>query len=326
MKKILFEKRELLLFATLVVFVSSGYLLIQTSTSFQNGDFELGNLDGWSYDGQVAVVSVGTDAATDNHLQRVAEGQYSAMVGDDVPWMSNDENQESYMEQTIQLQQSISSDTVLEFAYAVVANDPPDHPDTDKPRFRVLVSDLSSNKLLLDTEYLYTNQTSNDWYLGAGSTNSVWNQPYYTLAGDRWVFRPWKLESIPLSGLEGHVLTIRFEVRDCNYGAHAIYGLLDRVRIGRPSNSNLPDLEGDPQQAIYVNPPFWAPLLHWLEQWGIIWLCCLIPLLLLGLILYMLLRRKPRVQEDFMYVNTPEEKKVEPKISGGIRKNMDDDK
>ncbi len=326
MKKISFKKREMLSFAVLVVFASSGFLSLQTSTSFQNGDFELGNLDGWSYDGQVVIVSVGTDASTDNHLQRVAEGQYSAMVGDEVPWMSAEEYQESYMEQTIQLSQSISSDTVLEFAYAVVANDPPDHPDTDKPRFRVLVSDLNSNKLLLDTEYLYTSQTSNDWYLGAGSTNPVWNQPYYTLAGDRWVFRPWKLVSIPLSGLDGHQLTIRFEVRDCNYGAHAIYGLLDSVRIGSPSNMTLPDLQGDPQQAVYIAPPFWAPLLHWFEQLGAIWLCCLLPLLLLGLLLYKMFKRKPRPQPDPIYSHVTDEKKPEPKITGGIRKKMDDTK
>lgn len=319
MTKTSFGKSKVVLFAVLVVIANSGFLFFQTSTDFKNGDFELGNLDGWSHDGQVTVVSVGTDASTNNHLQRVAEGQYSAMVGDDVPWMSNDENQDSYLEQTIQLPQSIASGTVLEFAYAVVANDPPDHPDTDKPRFRVLVSDSNTNKLLLDTEYLYTSQTSKDWYLGAGSTNPVWNQPYYTLAGDRWVFRPWKLESISLSGLDGHVLTIRFEVRDCNYGAHAIYGLLDGVRIGSPANLTLPDLQGDPQQAVYVDPPFWAPLLHWLEQWGIIWLCCLLPILLLLGLLWLFLSRprsRPRISGGFGS-GYQQKVKIPKKNSGG---------
>lgn len=303
MKKKSFEKRDLLIFAILVLFASSGFLLLQVSTDFQNGDFELGTLDGWSYDGQVAVITAGTDSVTDDHLQRVAEGQYSAMIGDQVPWMGSSEDQESSMEQAIQLPQSVSSDSVLEFAYAVVANDPPDHPDTDKPRFRVLVSDLTSNKILLDTDYSYTSQTSKDWYLGAGSTNQIWNQPYYKLAGDRWVFRPWKLVKISLVGLSGHELNIHFEVRDCNYGAHAIYGFLDGVHVGSPSNIKLPDLQGDPQQAVYIEPPFWAPFLFWLERWGLIWLCCLIPLLLVFLLLLLFFKRKRRTRQPVMTIH-----------------------
>ena len=327
MKKVANNNLRILSFVILMTFVSSGFRFTQATDSLKNGGFESGDLDGWTYDGQVTVVTFGTDSFTDNHLQMVAEGQYSAMISDGVPWMGDEKFQESYLEQSIQLPDSMPKGTVLEFAYAVVANDPPDHPDIEKPRFRVFVSDLTSNnQTLLDTEYLYTSQTSKEWYLGAGSNNPIWNQPYYMLAGDRWVFRPWKLESIPLSDLEGHLLTIRFEVRDCNYGAHAIYGLLDGVSIGQPSDINLPDLEGDPQQAVYLSPPFWAPILHWLEQLGVVWLCCLLPLLLLGLLLYKLFKRKPRSQGEIFFASPPEEKTEGPKIAGGIRKKMDDDK
>ena len=154
------------------------------------------------------------------------------------------------------------------------------------------MQDLTANQTLMDTQYLYTSQSSKDWYLGSGASNQVWNQPYYAMASDRWVFRPWKQVSVPLSGLGGHQVNIRFEVRDCNYGAHAIYGYLDDVRVGSPEDKKMPDLQGNPQQAIYIAPPFWAPILFWFEQWGLTWLCCLIPLLLLLLLLWLLFRKR----------------------------------
>lgn len=289
-----------------------------------NGDFESGTLNGWNTAGQISISTTGLDPTTDNVMERVAQGQYSAQIGDETPWMGGTDQQSS-MDQVIQLPQNLPSGSVLEFVYAVVANDPPDHPESDKPRFRILVNDTTSDQLLLDTEYLYTSQTSKDWYLGTGASNQVWNQPYYMLAGDRWVFRPWKLVSIPLSGLNGHELTIRFEVRDCNYGAHAIYGLLDNVRVGSPSNDKLPALQGNPQQAVYIAPPIWAPILHWFETWGIIWACCLIPLLILGSLLFMLLRRRTRPRMESTFYPIPSEKEPESKITGGIRKKLDDE-
>lgn len=315
------------------IFVALTIFLITTAATFSsvldgfitNGDFESGNLDGWKTSGQTSVSAAGLDPITNNALERVAEGQYSAMIGDEIPWMGESAEQQSSLEQVIQLPSSLPSDSVLEFVYAVVANDPPDHPESDKPRFRVSVSDLTSDKLLLDTEYLYTSQTSKDWYLGTGASNQIWNQPYYMLAGDRWVFRPWKIVTVPLMGLGGHQLLIRFEIRDCNYGAHAIYGLLDYVRVGGPSNINLPSLQGDPQKAVYIAPPFWAPVLRTLEQWGAIWLCCLLPLLLLGILLSYLFKRKPQQQLEPVYDFIQSEKRPEATITGGIRKKLDDE-
>lgn len=275
---------------------------IQQDSIVVNGGFETSNLDGWDSDGEASIADDGTDPITVNTLQKVAAGKFSGIIGDEIPWMGN-EPQQSSLEQTIQLPPSLPSDSVLEFAYTVVANDPPDHPEGDKPRFKVLVEDLTTNKMLLDTEYLYTSQSSKDWYLGTRASNQIWNQPYYMLASDRWVFRPWKLVSISLAGLSGHQLNIHFEVRDCNYGAHAIYGFLDGVRVGMPSNMKLPDLQGDPQQAVYIEPPFWAPFLFWFEQWGLVWLCCLLPILLLFLLLWLLFRRKKQSQQIVTTIN-----------------------
>lgn len=316
---------KMLFFGICVGLICSGYLSFQLSTAIQNGNFESGDLIGWTVTGETSVTGLGTDPTTGNHLQQVAEGNFSGKIGDEIPWMGN-EPQQSSLEQTIQLPQSLPSDSVLEFAYAVVANDPPDHPEIDKPRFRVLVDDLTSNKTLLDTEYLYTSQSSKDWYLGSGASNQIWKQPYYMMASDRWVFRPWKQVSIPVTGLGGHKLNIHFEVRDCNYGAHAIYGLLDGVRIGQPTNMNLPDLEGNPQPALYIDPPFWWPILLFLEKQGLICLCCIIPLLLFVLFLWWLLRRKKQPESTTAYLNPVPEKMDEPaKLRGGIRKKLKDE-
>lgn len=326
MAKIFHNGSKRLFWAIWTGVMCTGFLSFQLGAGVQNGNFELGDLTGWIVNGEVSVASNGTDATTGNHLQRVAEGKYSAMIGDEVPW-SGSGIQQSSLEQVIQLPQSLPSDSVLEFVYAVVANDPPDHPEIDKPRFRVLVDDLTSNKKLLDTEYLYTSQSSKDWYLGDDVSGPVWNQPYYMLASDRWVFRPWNQVSIPITKLSGHQIKIYFEVRDCNYGAHAIYGLLDGVQIGSPTTIDLPDLEGDPQPAVYLDPPFWWPILLFLEKQGLILLCCIIPLLLFCLLLWWLLKRKKHPEPDISYVNPVSEKSDKPadKLKGGIRKKLKDE-
>ena len=305
-----------------IFFVGTGAILHSTLDAvITNGGFEVGNLNGWITNGQATVAISGTDAITNNSLEKVAEGNYSAMIGDEVPWMGSGPQQSS-IDQTIQLPQSLPADTALQFAYAVVANDPPDHPETDKPRFRVLVEDLTTNKILSDTEYLYTSQSSKDWYLGNGSSNPAWNQSYYMLASDRWIFRPWTQATVPLKGLDGHEVKIHFEVRDCNYGAHAIYGYLDDVRVGSPENKTMPVLHGNPVQAVFIQPPFWAPILIWFERWGLIWLCCLLPLilLLLSLLWFFLRRSKSRQPSSYStpsWTVTPSIKKRKDDISRG---------
>jgi len=286
------SKYHMALFLFWSIFFSSGFVLLQTS-GVQNGGFETGNLDGWTVNGEVSIVGVGTDPTAGDYLQKVAEGQYAAMIGDSVPW-SGSGQQQSGLEQTVIVPSDAPSDAVLQFTYAVVANDPPNHPEPDKPRFRVLVQDMDTQKILSDTNYTYTSQTSGEWYLGERLTGSIAQQPFSTLNQDRWVFKPWAEVKIPVNGLNGHNLRILFEVRDCNWGAHPIYGLLDQVRIGSPVLLTIPPLVGTPSPATYITPPFWAGFTQWLEQMGLIWLCCLLPLLLLGLLLWLFLRRSPR--------------------------------
>jgi hypothetical protein len=276
-----------------IMVFGSGFAFLQTS-GIQNGGFETGDLDGWAINGEVSVVEVDTDSTTGDYLQQVADGQYAAMIGDSAPW-SGTGQQQSGLEQTVLIPSNTPSDAVLQFTYAVVANDPPNHPEADKPRFRVLVQDIDTQQVLSDTNYTYTSQTSGEWYLGERLTGSISQQPFSTLNQDRWVFKPWTEVQIPVNGLSGHNLRILFEVRDCNWGAHPIYGLLDQVRIGSPVSLTIPPLNGTPSPAVYINPPFWAGITQWLEQMGLIWLCCLLPLLfLLGLLLWLFLNNRSR--------------------------------
>lgn len=294
MKSNLRSNYRVAIIAFWIMILGSGSVLFQVGVGVQNGYFESGDLTGWAVNGEVSPVGTGTDSTTGNHLQQVSEGKYSAMIGDAVPW-SDSGQQQSGLEQTVIVPSNVLSNAVLQFTYAVVANDPPNHPESDKPRFRVLVQDVSTQKILSDTNYTYTSQTSGEWYLGEGMAGGISQQPFSTLNQDRWVFKPWTEVQIPISGLNGHNLRILFEVRDCNWGAHPIYGLLDQVRIGSPSSSTIPSLIGNPSQAAYITPPFWADFTQWLEQMGLIWLCCLLPLLfLLGLLLWFFLNNRSR--------------------------------
>jgi len=292
---------ETLIFKSAVLFVVvmvTWFFMTDSAASQQsivvvNGDFENGDLNGWQIEGESSIVATGFDSFANGSLQRVAGGNFSAMIGDEIPWGGNG-IQQSSLEQTVNLPEDYGTNAVLQFAYAVVANDPPNHPEEDKPRFRVVVEDITANKTLTDTEYIYTSQSSSNWYLGQGTNLSVY-QPFYTLNSDRWIFQPWKEVQIPISGLEGHKIRIRFEVRDCNWGAHPAYGYLDAVSVGSPIPIQLPALVGNPSPAQYITPPFWAPILQSLEKLHLIWLCCLLPLLfgLLFLLWWLLRRRSP---------------------------------
>jgi hypothetical protein len=278
-------------FIKILAISNCGFFMLGLTTEVvKNGNFETGTLDGWKTAGDTAVVTPALDPVTNNSLQMVAEGNYSAKIGDEIPW-NGVGNQQSSIEQEVVVPTDVSQNSVLQFVYAVVANDPPDHDIQDKPRFRVDIEDLTDIKVLSDTNYLYTSQSSGDWYLGVGNNSSIINSPYYALSSDRWVFRPWTEVQIPLAKLAGHHLIIRFEVRDCNLGAHAAYGYLDAVRIGEPVSQKMPAIENNPAPAAYVNPPFWAPALSWFETNGAIWLCFLVPALILLLFLVWLLSK-----------------------------------
>lgn len=271
-----------------------GHSEAQTNAILINGDFETGDIAGWEAQGTTAVIKDQLDALTLNSLHTVGEGVYSARIGDEIPWGTSGP-QTSMLAQEVVVPPEGSNAPVLQFAYAVVANDPPSHPEPEKPFFRVVVTDQSTGQPLYDTDVVFTSQTSGKWYLGSGPGG---NSLFSAGSGDRWVFQAWTPVVIDLDGLEGHRIRVEFNVRDCNPSAHAAYGYLDAVRVGPEQEIVLPPLEGDPKVAPFIKPNLLGRLFGLAEHLGDLWWlgCCLAPLLLLFAPL--LIRRAARRSAD----------------------------
>lgn len=262
----------------------TGAIVAQQPNVLVNGDFETGDLTGWQVTGDVVVVGDSLDTYTVGSLHAVGEGNYAAKIGDEIAWAVAGPQMSSIAQEFVVPKSSgLLDKVVLQFAYAVVANDPPSHSEPDKPFFRVNVTDLTTQESLYDTDVVFTSQTSGEWYLGAGP-NGLPLDPVFALgSGDRWVFQAWTPVEIDLKGREDHQVRVDFTVRDCNPTAHAAYGYLDAIHVGRPQPVDLPPLEGNPQLAPFLKPNILGRLFGVGEGLGSLWwlLCCLLPLLLL---------------------------------------------
>jgi hypothetical protein len=258
-------------------------------------DFEDGDFSDWTTTGQVQVVSASIDQLTNGHMTNVAQGQYSLRVGDDVPWRYAGEQTSTVIQNMVVPQ--AGGKPVLQFSYAVVANDPPAHPEIDKPFFHIEVRDLTRGDVLPVGDFKYTDQLSQEWFLGGAPNDQGLSQIGFSrLSGDRWVFIPWKHEVVDLSDRIGNQIQLVFTVRDCNPTAHAAYGYLDNISIGgEVTPPSLPALLGQP---IAAGPPP-APSITqqsatWLERYALWPWCLLLPFLaLLALCIWWL--RRPRV-------------------------------
>lgn len=287
---------------------------IADSNVLVNGDFEDGTVRGWQTQGNVTIVSDGVDAYTNGALKTVGGGARSARIGDERPWQgspSANQNSSIAQEALVPAVELGQTKVVMQFAYAVVANDPPSHREPDKPLFRVLVQDLSSAEVLYDTDQRYTSQTSGKWYLGTGDQ-------FASLSGaDRWVFTPWQAVEIDLTKRVGHRIRMEFIVRDCNLGAHAAYGYLDHVGVGSTRQIDTPQLIGNPPLAPFVDPGIIDLINGFSDLQRLPWwlLCCLLPLLALLLLSMWLISRSQRGSRTYSAGRSapsmvePEEKK-----------------
>ena len=248
-------------------------------------DFERGDLGDWLSQGEVAVVPSSLDLQTANAMQTVAQGNFSVRIGDEVAWAIAGD-QVSLI--THELVVPSTGSPVLQFSYAVVANDPANHDEVDKPNFRLEVVDLTANETLPVSDFKYSSQQSADWYLGSAPDDvGLPQSSFFAFSGDRWVFIPWKHETVDLAGRGGHRLRVSFILSDCNPNAHAAYGYFDNIRIGdEVAPPPLPPIVGTLTPAgAPVDPGPLAAALIWIEQnkiWPLV--ACLVPLLLLGLL------------------------------------------
>lgn len=287
-----------------------------------NWDFESGDIGGWTTTGQVQVITDTIDLLTDNAMHTVAQGQYAIMVGDHIPW-SQVGDQLSSIERTISVPPEI--DSVLQLSYAVVANDPPSHSEAEKPYFSLQVRDLTTNEDLPVSDLKYTSQTSQEWFLGRSpATQSLLDQLFSFVGSDRWVFIPWRNETIDLKGRAGHRILVRFSVRDCNPKAHAAYGYLDNIRVGPYGTAQtLPSLLKQPQPAGVPLAPGWlAKGVNLVERYAFWPWCLFLPLLLLGLLYWLYLRRRriflpPDDSSDTLDIRTPPRRASQIPINDG---------
>lgn len=280
-------------FLGFVIVLFSVETLVKAQSILINGGFETGNLDGWIKQGHiVAITQDKLDPYTLNSLHSVAEGKYAVQIGDAIPWGAQRNTQNSsILQQTIVPALSNGQQkAVLQFSYAVVANDPPSHPEIEKPLFAIKITDLTTSESVYNTDYVYTSQTSNKWFLGVDAEGVTRSR----IGADRWVFKPWENIEIDLTSRVGHLIEFEFLVRDCNYGAHAAYGYLDDVHVGTPKKVTMPRTEGNPVPAQYPSPSIFDILWGYFDQFQLpleLLYCLLVPILI-G-VMYKFLKSKP---------------------------------
>lgn len=246
-------------------------------------DFESSDVGDWITQGQVTVVAASIDPQTYNSLQTVAQGDFSVRIGDEVAWAYGGD-QVSAIEREVIVPSTDAP--VLQFSYAVVANDPPNHDLHDKPNFRLEVVDLTTGETLPVSDFKYSSQSNDAWYVGGMPGSDFSQSSFHRVNRDRWVFIPWRHEKVDLSGRAGHRLRMSFILSDCNPSAHAAYGYFDNIRIGSevvpPPLPPLVGTEPPPLAGVPIDPGALATFLTWVEQnkiWPLV--ACLTPLLLL---------------------------------------------
>jgi hypothetical protein len=202
-------KRKILLLSLMLLLVSSA-----AYAGFVNGDFELGNFNGWTKDGgrftgsysytgdpgKSAIVSPGWDPiAGGNNLPMVYSGNYSARVNN-----SDDNFHFSTVTQSV-----VWNDPSIFFAWAAVLQEP-GHPTFQEPNFSVKLTDLTTNSILYNTTFSSDTIPANLLHV----------------VGD-WKYTDWQVVNLDTSGVLGHTLELTLLAADCGQGAHGGYAYLD---------------------------------------------------------------------------------------------------
>lgn len=115
----------------------------------------------------------------------------------------------------------------LIYRYAVVLQDPTEHPPSEQPQFAVMASDSITGLALPCASYSYVSGTSIPGFdssliparPGATSPSSS--------SGDGILYKSWSTANLNLSGLGGTTVAIDFSATGCSPGGHMGYGYVD---------------------------------------------------------------------------------------------------
>ncbi|MGH7155459.1 MAG: hypothetical protein ACREF3_16145 [Acetobacteraceae bacterium] len=206
-------------------------LLVAATTAhagaFVNGGFETGDLSGWTqgsgywyggwplnpadysvggpkYDASAnanGIVTPGLDPRTDNKLNMVYAGNYSARAND-----SNNNYSVSTLTQSV----NNYTDSHIYFAWAAVLQG--SHGLTDSDNFTLTLTDDTVGTTLYQRSY---NSAS-----AAGTS-------LFTQSSTGWFYTAWQIENLDVSSALGHNFTLALLAADCPYGGHAGYIYLD---------------------------------------------------------------------------------------------------
>jgi len=199
-----------------------------SAQSCYNADFELGNFSGWSgkrgeccpivlpnngiVNGRQTIMSPGIDPNTCGGLSTVYSGDFSARLGND---NIGAEAEGLYFTFNITPQS-----TLVQYAYAVVFEDPGHTPD-EQPRFTSRVR-LPNGSVISCTDYTVTAASNlSGFQYCAGVDNQ----------GDpvNIAWRDWSTVTVDLSLYIGQTVTLEFETGDCSLGGHFGYAYIDAI-------------------------------------------------------------------------------------------------
>ncbi len=214
-----------------LVFVLLIFMTIGSSSQCINIDFELGNFNSWSgrrgsccpinlpfaeiVPGRHTIMTPGIDPHSCGNLNTVYQGGFSARLGND-----NVGSQAEGLSYTFIVD---PGSTLVQYAYAVVFQDP-GHDDGEQPIFASRVR-LMDGSIVPCTEY----------EVSAGPNLPDYNYcDEFDILGNpiQVAYSDWRVIAIDLSAQVGQMVTLEFEVGDCDLGAHFGYAYIDAISCG----------------------------------------------------------------------------------------------
>jgi PEP-CTERM motif len=203
------------------------------AASFVNGGFEDGNFGSWTQGGGTvntgpsyssngsnrnAIVTAGLDAYTNNNLNRVYSGTYSARVEDSA-------NGSNYSTITQRVNNYTSNN--IFFAWATVLEDP-GHTAAQQPRFSVILRDETSGTEVYNVTFDVSNPGSVVLKNGA------------IVSGEQWKYTDWQVQNLDVSSRLGHDFSLTVLAADCTLGGHGGYAYVDGFGNVTPPSGNVP--------------------------------------------------------------------------------------